>query len=343
MSTDPRGGDPARGARDAFDERLRAALLLEAQRSGIGVDVRRLRTAADAPREPWRLSRRWRVATAMALAAGLVTAVLLLPSSTHPPAASGLAGAPSADPLGIGLAGPVSTAPPPVTLDDCQIFPGDARLAFSGWATTDVLGVSGGSAKPGQPVYALVTRGLAEWVGWRTEDAQPMYPEPVGRMGCIFDPSTGAVSQVGVPMDWQPPTMIDGCPASPDDEFAGYREVGGPRAWALLPTGNRGWVRGESTVVIYRLTPPLAAGESLSGWAEPLAGGGGAGAGSAVQVGRVVATDPRATTNPGATPDPRAASYSVIEERFTTPGCWVLDVAVNDALAGSAIVYVGAP
>ncbi len=342
MSADRRADAQGPVAPDAFDERLRAALLQEAQRSGIGVDMRRLRTAADAPREPWRPPPWWRVGTATALAAGLVTAVLLLPSSTHPPAASALAGAPSAHPLVIGPVGPGSTAPPPVTLDDCQIFPGNASLAFSGWATTDVLGVSGGAAKPGQPVYAIVTRGLAEWVGWRSEDTEPMYPAPVGRMGCIFDPSNGAVSQVGVPMDWQPPMMIDGCPASPEDEFAGYREVGGPRAWALLPTGNRGWVRGESAIVIYRLTPPLAAHESLSGWAEPLVGGGGTGADTAVQDGRVVAVDPAAMANPAATPNPRSASYSVIEQRFTTAGCWVLDVAVNGALAGSAIVYVGA-
>jgi hypothetical protein len=344
MSTDPPGGHSARrGApdeSDEMDERLRAALRLEAQRSGVSVDLHRLRAAVDAPREPWQPPRGWRAATAMVLVAGLVTAAWLLPSSTRSPAASEPAGGPSARPLVIALASPAGTAPAPITLDDCQIFPGDARLAFSGWATTDVLGVSGGAAKPGQPVYALVTRGLAEWVGWRTEDTTPMYPAPVGRMGCIFDPSTGAVSQVGVPMDWEPPAIIDGCPASPEDEFAGYREVGGPRAWALLPTGALGWVRGESTVVIYRLTPSLGADESLSGWAEPLVGGGGPHA--AVQPGRVVATDPRASADPATAPDARAAGYSVIEQRFTSAGCWVLDVAVNGALAGSAIVYVGA-
>ena len=343
MATDRGAGDPARDAGDRFDERLRAALVLEAQRSGVDVDVRRLRAAVDAPPEPWRPPRWWRGATAMVLAAGLVAAVLLLPSNTQPPGAPEIAGAATASPVILDLADPGTTLPAPITLADCQIFPANARLAFSGWATTDVLRVSGGSAMPGQPVYAVITRGLAEWVGWRSADTKPMYPAPVGRMGCIFDPSTGAVSQVGVPMDWQPPAIIDGCPASPEDEFAGYREVGGPRAWALLPTSAGGWVSGQRALVIYRLSPALGAEESLSGWAAPLAGGGGPGVDSVVTGDRIVDLgDPNATAVPAVAERPDAASYYFIQQRFTSPGCWVLDVAVNGELAGSAVVYVGA-
>ncbi len=269
MSTDRENGNPTRSDGDRFDERLRAALLLEAKRSGVGVDLRRLRGAADAPPETWRPPTWWRAAAAAAAAAGLLTAVLLLPSRPQPPAALENAGVPSASPTAFGLPGKRTAGPPPITLADCQIVPENAGLAFSGWATTNVLHVSGGSAAPGQPVYALVTRGLAEWVGWRSEDTTPMYPAPVARMGCIYDPSSGTVSQVGVAMDWQPPATIDGCPASPQDEFGGYREVGGPRAWVLLPTGASGWVSGRTATIIYRLSPSRRGGRGPLGAGDP--------------------------------------------------------------------------
>ena len=50
-----------------------------------------------------------------------------------------------------------------------------------------------GSAAPGAgtPVYALVTEGPAEWVGWQTTEGRPMYPRPVGRMACAVDPLPG--------------------------------------------------------------------------------------------------------------------------------------------------------
>jgi hypothetical protein len=94
----------------------------------------------------------------------------------------------------------------PIGLADCEIAPADSSLAFAGWTTLEVLHVGGGKAAPDQPIYAVVTRGLAEWVGWKSSGG-PMYPRPVGRMGCIYDPSSGESSVVGVPLDWQPPAI----------------------------------------------------------------------------------------------------------------------------------------
>jgi hypothetical protein len=316
--------------RDPFREQLRAALRQEAQRAGVRPGPGLLSAALTEPDDNHPFGR-WLLASA-AVTVGLVLAAITLSMRGTPPgdAASTLS-------AGV-IASPTAPAiPPPVTLADCQIYPEDARLAFSGWATTDVLHVTGGRAAPGQPVYAIVTRGLAEWMGWRSPDAGPIYPPPVGRMGCIFDPSTGDVSEIGVPMDWHPPAVIDGCPASPGDEYAGYQEIGGPRAWALLPTGPSGWVAGERAIILYRLSPPLAPGESISAWASPLDGGG--------RVDGAVDDVPpgAASGTPQASPRLDGFSYYVVEQPLPTSGCWVLDVAVNGRLAGSAITSVALP
>jgi len=318
---------------DLFEGRLRDALRREVQRSAVHVTAEQLHAAASAPPEPWRPPRWWPVAGLATAAVFLLVALRVMTNLAVPndlvPQATGPARSSAQD-------GTAATRAP-ITLADCRIYPEDARLAFDGWATTHVLGVSGGAAKPGQPVYALVTRGLAEWVGWRSPDAGPIFPAPVGRMGCIFDPSSGTVSLVGVPMDWQPPAMIDGCPSSPQDEYAGYQEIGGPRAWALLPTGPTGWTSGERAIILYRLTPPLAAGETLTAWAVPLRGGdrvdGSVGTAS---------TTPRSGA-PGPTPEQGAFSYYVVEQPFSRSGCWVLNVTIDGQLAGSAITLVAAP
>ncbi len=337
MSAEPA---PPRRERDAFEERLRAALRLEVQRTAFPVDRTRLHAATTAPR-PRRRPQWLPVAGVLsAVAIAVVGLALVGAGRTAGPAGTATAAvaAGSATTAGGGAGtdpAAAGDASAPIGLADCRIEPADARLAFSGWATTDALRVTGGSADPGQPVYAVVTRGLAEWMGWRDSGSDPIFPQPVGRMGCIYDPSTGVVSQVGVPMDWQPPQTVDGCPASTEDEYAGYREIGGPRAWALLPTGTSWWISDRRFLILYRLSPPLANGERLTGWAQPLDGSGARVTADLRSVAVSVASGD--ATQPA---DPASPRYYIVEVGFSTPGCWVLDVAVNGRLAGSAIIPV---
>ena len=79
-----------------------------------------------------------------------------------------------------------------LSLADCDIQPAGTPIAYRGWLTLGDL-FAAGSASPGAgtPVYALVTEGPAEWVGWQTTEGRPMYPRPVGRMACAVGPLSG--------------------------------------------------------------------------------------------------------------------------------------------------------
>ena len=319
---------------DLFEGRLRDALRREVQRNAIHVTAERLRAAASAPPDSWRPRRWWPVA---AVATAAVCLLVVLRVLTNLPVPNGLVPQASG-PARSSTQGIVAPIPAPITLADCRIEPAGSPLAFSGWATTAVLDVSGGAAEPGQPVYALITAGPAEWMGWRTAGAEPIYPAPIGRMGCIFDPSTGRASVVGVRPEWRPPDFVDGCPASPEDEFAGYREIGGPRAWALLPTGTSGWMGadGSPATILYRLGPPPGPGQRVVARAEALDGSGERVDGTA--------SGPVGPSSAalGASPSAGSAYYTVVEQSFPHSGCWVLNVTVDGQLAGSAIISVAA-
>jgi hypothetical protein len=183
--------------RATFDERLRRSVRGEAARFRPLSDASRIEQAVatgNRTRVPAVLPALPAVALAVVLA--IRTAASSAPESaavrTPQPIRSASAS------LGPGSA--------PIGLADCQIAPADSFLAFAGWTTLDVLHVGGGKAAPEQRIYAVVTRGLAEWVGWKSSGGA-MYPRPVGRMGCIYDPSSGESSLVGVPLDWQPPAV----------------------------------------------------------------------------------------------------------------------------------------
>lgn len=335
MSTDPKPRDP-------FEDRLRTALRAEVHRMAVTLDRERLRATAGAPPSSRRLPGWWPI-PAVSLAVGILAAVVLIQNGAGPAGERADlpgAGTPVASPTptsavaaGSPIAGGGVAAP--ITLADCRIEPTDASLAFSGWATTALLDVSGGSAAPGQPVYALITRGLAEWTGWRDTGSGSIFPPPVGRMGCIFDPSSGQVSQVGVALNWQAPAIIDGCPASTEDRYAGYREIGGPRAWALLPTGSS-WSLGQRGFhILVRLSPALAAGETLTAWTEPLDA-------SAPRTTAAVQTQgiDVQLAPPGATTAPAAVRYYLLDANLSRPGCWLVDLEVNGRLAGAVVVPV---
>ena len=320
---DPAAPATATGTREAFDARLRRALIDEAARFRPILDTRGLRLPAPRGERLPRVARGWwPLAVAAVVTVGVAAFYWLARDSG--PADRGLAA--SSRPA----TQPPRTAAEPITLADCKIAPADSPLAFAGWTTLAALDVHGGDASIGQPIYALITRGMAEWVGWQEHYTGPMYPPPIGRMGCIFDPSTRATSLVGVDMDWQPALMADGCPPSPIDEFGGYREIGGPHAWLLLPADTSTWGVGHDSSILFRLSPPAGPGQSITAWAQPLA-----------DAPPLLVQIDNANSQRGSDPSGSGSRYYVINIRFATAGCWVINVAVNGQVVGSAIAPIG--
>ncbi|TMB48508.1 MAG: hypothetical protein E6J50_09920 [Chloroflexi bacterium] len=159
-----------------------------------------------------------------------------------------------------------------------------------------------------------------------------MFPAPIGRMGCIFDPSTRRTSLVGVDSDWEPTLMADGCPPSPIDEFGGYRETGGPRAWLVLPDDTATWYVGDfSYLMLFRLSPPAEPGQSITAWAQPLADV------------RPISGEIDSTGTQLGGPDTSGsgAHYYFVRVRISTTGCWVINIAINGEVVGSAIAPIG--
>jgi DNA-directed RNA polymerase specialized sigma24 family protein len=307
---------------EPFDARLRRALVEESAQFRPVLDAQEMHLPAPRGEGLPRLARHWwPLAVVAPLVVGMAWFIWLSPHS--PPAgADAVASLPAAQ--------VPRTASVPITMADCQVAPADSPLAFAGWTTLGALGVHGGDAGLGQPIYAVITRGMAEWVGWRDRNSGPMYPAPIGRMGCIFDPSTRSISLVGVDPEWQPALMADGCPSSPIDEFGGYRELGGPHAWLLLPSDVSAWGAGHDNQILFRLSPPAEPGQSVTAWAQPLADA------SPVIV-KVGSGDSQ-----GGLSDPSGSGsrYYLMNVRFTTAGCWVINVAINGQVVGSAIAPI---
>ena len=315
----------ASAAQEAFDNRLRRALTEEAARFRPILDPQAMRLpAARSGRLP-RAARRWGPLGAVALLILGGAGFFWVAPHSRPVIGDAATSSPPAAPLQPAAGGPI-------TLADCKIAPADSPLAFAGWTTLAALDVHGGDAGLGQPIYAVITRGMAEWVGWQEHYTGPMYPAPIGRMGCIFDPSTHSTSLVGVDQGWQPNTMADGCPPSPIDEFGGYRETGGPHAWLLLPNAASTSVdEGFSNVMLWRLSPPAEPGQSITAWAQPLADASTVTAAIDGSTSRLAPADPSGS----------GSRYYFVSARFATTGCWVINVAINGTVVGSAIVPIG--
>ncbi len=321
-----------------LEERLVATLarLTEVLPSGVEANQVRSLLAAPPPARPvpWR-------AVGLALLAAAVLAVVLFGILGGSP---GTGGATRDTPSQPGAATPsrpsaspggVEAGAPPITLASCDITPANTPLAFAGWATADTLRIPNAAVGAGQPVYVLVTQRLAQMVTGR-ESGGWINPPPFSRLACFFNPATGASALAGVPFPWQPPAIIDGCPASSEDSFAGYREIGGPRAWFVVPLDMTGWVAGSSESRLFRLAPDIAPGQQLTAWAQPLAGG--ARIAGTIEPGRPVVVAP----SPGASvPAPSSeANYRRVTLRPTLAGCWVINIAVDGEVVGSAIVPI---
>ncbi len=218
-----------------------------------------------------------------------------------------------------------------LSLADCDIQPASTALTFRGWLPLRDLSPSAEATESARAVYTLVTSTTAEWVGWQTGAGRPMFPRPVGRLGCAVDPATGSATVYAVAESWEPPEMVDGCPSSPVSRHGQNLEMGGPNAFVLLPIAGRSWWSRDPGVEInVRIAPSPSATAQIRALARPL------GTGEAVEFG---------VRGLSIGPDRPASSNHYITlfgEAFPTAGCWLLSVAVEDEVVGSAVLPVTA-
>jgi hypothetical protein len=155
-------------------------------------------------------------------------------------------------------------------------------------------------------------------------------------MGCVFDPSTRVTSIVGIPMDWQPPATAEGCPLSAVSQTGGYREVGGPNGWLVMPADAAAWyVGGDYRYLLsFRLSPPPNPGQSVAAWAQPIDGG------QAIP-GEVAMNTRLERPAVAIAQSAQASGFYVTNLGFPRAGCWVVDMAINGDVVGSAVLAVG--
>lgn len=268
-----------------------------------------------------------------ALALGLIGAAIglriWLPTNDGP-----AEGAVSAAPT-TASAAPIAAAALPVddlTLGDCKIQPASTELSFRGWLPLHDLVASPDPNLAAQPVYALVTRTTAEWVEWQTGEGRPMFPRPVGRLGCAIDPVGGKTTVYAIPDSWDPPELVDGCPSSAVRVHGSNREIGGPSAFVFLPGERRSWWSRDPRLEI-NMRIALSAGTStdIRAMARPL------GPGEAISFElRGLSTRPDEATSSN-----RYGTLSGVA--FPTAGCWLLTISAGDQVIGSAVLPVTAP
>lgn len=240
----------------------------------------------------------------------------------------------SATPAADGTTAPVADPPLPAvaelandpSLADCGIQPKDADLAFAGWTTLTQLGGSSPMLESSQPVYAQIPRDPVVW--------DPRGDAPPGsirrqRLACLTDAARRLHVVVPLPDDWQAPQIVDGCPASPMGEVAGMREIGGPDGFVVLPgPGTSWWADDPGVRILARVAPTPSQHAAITAWVQPL----GPGIPSQVPL-----EPPRlpGTSRGGST------SYVWLHEvPFDAAGCWVISLAVDGRVVGSAILPV---
>jgi hypothetical protein len=213
-------------------------------------------------------------------------------------------------------------------LAECRIEPSSTPVAFRGWLTRGDL--AGGSPETADRlVYALVTAGEAEWVGWQTGEPRAMYPRPVGRLGCAVDPADGSVAVYAIGEDWQPPADVDGCPSTDVHIYGAFREIGGPRLFAVLPGDNTSWRAGDPDLEIYLRAPgKVPAAAQLTATARQL----GVGRGRDLPV-------RRQSVSPPGTPA-RNLYLTVAPATFPRAGCWVIEIALDGEPIGATVLPV---
>jgi hypothetical protein len=112
---------------------------------------------------------RWRrlpaIAAAMVGVLALALGLRIASLPTGDPAAAAASTAEATPSTGMG-AGPAFAINEALTLRDCRIEPASTKLSFRGWLPLQDLVSSPDPNAAAQPVFALVTRTTAEWVGW---------------------------------------------------------------------------------------------------------------------------------------------------------------------------------
>jgi len=289
-------------------------------------------------------SRRFAWLAGGALAMFLVVTALLAAAQPPAPKAAGTRPTPSPAAIAVGFppggpqgagawaGGHALPVDDRLTLADCDIQPAGTPIAYRGWLTLSDL-FAAGSAAPGAgtPVYALVTDGPAEWVGWQTTEGRPMYPRPVGRMAWAVDPLSGTSRVFSMADGWEAPSPMDGCPASPILRYAGDYQVGGPSAFVLLPFDGEAWWSKTAIVLRVRIAPSPRTGARITARAMRLDGSG--------AMSLPVDSPPIPESRP-----PTSNHYLWLRPvRFPTEGCWLVSVAVDGVGVGAAIVPVTAP
>ena len=307
---------------------LRAAVARALDGIPVLVDEAMVRAAIAAP--PTASRHRWAIPAGL----GSLGLVLLLIAVTD-----GQTPAPSALPVAVVASeAPSAPAPAPImgrtevapfTLASCQLAPVDSPLAYAGWLTKADLGIGDG-VDEGAAVYALVTRGPADWQG-RPTLGYPSYPVAAGQMGCAFDPADGSFAAIGLRDGWLPPVAGDGCARSPSSEYGGYRELGGPGAF-VVPSVGPGTFRADDAdgQLLVRIAPR---DEPVTSVNATLAGPDGNG--------RVEA---RVATETVATAVTTSSWYLWLKGiRVPAPGCWTLNITVDSAVVGVATLPFSAP
>jgi hypothetical protein len=156
-----------------------------------------------------------------------------------------------------------------------------------------------------------------------------MFPRPVGRLGCALDPTTAKTTVYAIPDSWEPPTRMDGCPASPIGLFGGNREIGGPHAFTLLPFARQGWWANDPTLRInVRISPSPASESDISAVAWPL----GPGQPVAFEVDGLPIPEDRS---------PSSSHYITLSQTaIPSDGCWLLAISVDGQVVGSEVLPV---
>jgi hypothetical protein len=337
-SEELRAANRVAGGRDALRR------LLEANRDGVPFwvaagSVESAMSAAASPAPAVPIRRGWIALAASGAIVLVILAVLATRTSPLPLAAASHAPGGNAAVALPPLGGPLDGRPDGVRLplderlglEDCDIQPASTELSFRGWLTLgDVSPAATGSPEAGTPIYALVTAGTAEWIGWQSTEGRPMYPRPVGRLACAVNPIDATGTVFAVSDAWRPPDMAaDGCPSSPISLDGGDRQVGGPSAFVLLPWAGRSWWSDDPSLRIrVRIAPTPRADARISASARPLDGR----ASLALEV-----------ESPEISPErpPTSSHYLWLRDvRFPTDGCWLVSVSVDGAPVGAAILPV---
>ena len=105
--------------------------------------------------------------------------------------------------------------------------------------------------------------------------------------------------------------------------------MGGPHAFTLLPFAGRSWWANDPTIEInVRIAPSPASGSDITATAWPLGPG------------QPIAFEVRGLPIPEDRPPSSSHFITVSQAAFPSGGCWLLAIAVDGQVVGSAVLPV---